>query len=125
MPSARKSWLHTSKASLRRCSSLLRPSEEVHTITDAFLACGTIMSSVLPNSFSVLAKIFHAYVEYNTQVTANITSLLGSARCHAGCNLACTATHLALTRLIDKHYKFDGMGGCIIDHTRWQVRLCS
>lgn len=42
----------------------------------------------------------------------------------AGCNLASTAAHLALTRVIDKHHQ-DGVrrraGKPIINHAHWQV----
>ncbi|CAN0033668.1 unnamed protein product [Choristocarpus tenellus] len=41
------------------------------------------------------------------------------------CNLVCTATHLALTRLIDKYCNsLDDSGNCIIQHAHWQVDNC-
>ncbi|CAM9954967.1 unnamed protein product, partial [Choristocarpus tenellus] len=42
-----------------------------------------------------------------------------------GCNLVCTATHLALTRLIDKYRNsLDDSGSHIIQHAHWQVDNC-
>ncbi|CAB1104354.1 unnamed protein product [Ectocarpus sp. CCAP 1310/34] len=42
-----------------------------------------------------------------------------------GCNLACTAAHLAITRIIDKYHDSPPHpSGCIIQHAHWQVDNC-
>ncbi|CAN0563331.1 unnamed protein product, partial [Ectocarpus sp. 12 AP-2014] len=43
-----------------------------------------------------------------------------------GCNLACTAAHLAITRLLDAHDKGSRHpSGYIIQHAHWQVDNCA